>query len=149
MICAGSHVQHRPDLAHELALFCELQPLPASKKQTQLRSNLLQTNHTAWTAPLSRCRTALRPLAIRHKCLDQLPKTFGRPGISAKAVSEGKMGLLRGVIDGVSAKLAFFPPVPPSYEVSLMSVACTSWHSLNCKRCRSGRLLLSAGQRSR
>ena len=28
------------------------------------------------------------------------------------------MGLLRGVIDGVSAKLAFFPPIPPSYEVS-------------------------------
>lgn len=32
------------------------------------------------------------------------------------------MGLLRGVIDGVSAKLAFFPPVPPSYEVSLTQV---------------------------
>lgn len=27
------------------------------------------------------------------------------------------MGLLRGVIDSVSAKLAFFPPTPPSYEV--------------------------------
>ncbi|KAL0049917.1 hypothetical protein WJX82_000780 [Trebouxia sp. C0006] len=27
------------------------------------------------------------------------------------------MGLLRGVIDSVSAKLAFFPPSPPSYEV--------------------------------
>ena len=27
------------------------------------------------------------------------------------------MGLLRGVIDSVSARLAFFPPSPPSYEV--------------------------------
>lgn len=32
------------------------------------------------------------------------------------------MGLLRGVIDSVSAKLAFFPPTPPSYEVSWLSV---------------------------
>ena len=28
------------------------------------------------------------------------------------------MGLLRGVIDGVSARMAFFPPSPPSYEVT-------------------------------
>ena len=28
------------------------------------------------------------------------------------------MGLLRGVVDSVSAKLAFFPPSPPSYQVS-------------------------------
>lgn len=28
-----------------------------------------------------------------------------------------RMGLLRGVIDSVSAKLAFFPPVPSTYEV--------------------------------
>lgn len=27
------------------------------------------------------------------------------------------MGLLRGVVDSVSAKLAFFPPSPPSYQV--------------------------------
>ena len=71
-------------------------------------------------APLPRCRTALRPLAFRHKCLDQHPKRFRRLGISAKAVSWKAMGLLRGVIDGISAKLAFFPPVPPSYEVSFM-----------------------------
>lgn len=72
---------------------------------------------------LRSCRTALQPVAFRHKCLEQLPKRFRRPGISAEAVTNSYMGLLRGVIDSVSAKLAFFPPVPPSYEVDLLSAA--------------------------
>ena len=114
-----SNARQGPELPLRLAHFFGLQPLDrANKKQDQLRLSLLQTSNKAWMAPLSRCRTALRPFAFRRNSIDQLPKRFERPRVSAKAVSGRTMGLLRGVIDSVSAKLAFFPPVPPSYEVS-------------------------------
>lgn len=65
--------------------------VPVSKK-TCMQQNILRCSKIAL-----RCSSDRRNLHC-HKALSP-------------------MGLLRGVIDSVSAKLAFFPPSPPSYEV--------------------------------
>ena len=95
------------DLSHFARLHVvKLCPGVPVSKNTRLQQNILHCSKIAL-----RCSSDRRNLHC-HKAV--------RP-----------MGLLRGVIDSVSARLAFFPPSPPSYEVpAFRSHAYCDFHVL-------------------